>query len=76
MLQVDDCRGGIGYGTGRERRCHDVRNARLEMEQDRHKDGRTLADEDGFQCRTNRLRERLPTGVEEARAEWQGEECV
>jgi len=45
--------GGKGQG-------HDFRNARLQvqMEQDRDDEGRSLADEDGFVCRTCWLRAR------------------
>jgi hypothetical protein len=39
----------------------------VRVKQDRHDDVRSLANEDGSQCRTDRLRERLPTGGEEAK---------
>jgi hypothetical protein len=44
------------------------------VERDRHEEVASLANEDGDQCRTDRLRERLPTGGEEAKQR-QGEEC-
>jgi hypothetical protein len=58
------------YGRGSD----DARNASLCVEQDRHDDVASLANEDGDPCRTDRLRERLPTGGEEAKQR-QGEEC-
>jgi hypothetical protein len=46
-------------------RSVDVRNARrhwVAVKQDRRNDVRRLADEDGYERRTDRVRKRLPTG--------------
>jgi hypothetical protein len=37
----------MAHASSDEVRCHDARNARLQVKQDRHESGRTLADEHG-----------------------------